>query len=223
LAGSWAAYAERWSALHGGYDPRQASPLVRGWLFLAYVTGKALSRLPVGPDTVTAAGLLLSAGVPLLAWPGGGWPILAAVLVLGSSLADTVDGALALITDRVSRLGRVYDSAADRLSEACWVIALVLIGAPVWLAVGCGALAWLHEYVRARATVAGMSEIGVVTVAERPTRIIVMVFALVITGVVTLVDADLAADAATVAAAVWTVLGVVAFVQLVIAVRRALR
>jgi CDP-diacylglycerol--glycerol-3-phosphate 3-phosphatidyltransferase len=222
LVGSWAAYAERWSTLHGGYDPRRASFFVRGWLFLAYLTAKALSRLPVGPDAVTASGLLLSAGVPLLAWPGGAWPAAAAVLVLASSLADTVDGALALITGRASRLGRVYDSVADRVSEACWVIALVLAGAPVWLAVGCGALAWLHEYVRARATVAGMAEIGVVTVGERPTRIIVLVFGLMLTGIVTVADASLTGDAATLTTAIWSVLGVVAFIQLAVAVRRAL-
>jgi phosphatidylglycerophosphate synthase len=219
---SWAAYAERWSALHGGYDPRQASVFVRGWLFGAYTVARTLSRLPVSPDAVTLLGLVLSAGVPLLARAGSGWPLAGVVLVLASALADTADGALALITGRVSRLGRVYDSVADRISEACWLVALVLLGAPGWLVAVCGGVAWLHEYVRARATVAGMAEIGVVTVGERPTRIIVVLFALAITGVVALVHGSLTGIAATVATGVWTALGLVALVQLVAAVRRAL-
>jgi phosphatidylglycerophosphate synthase len=213
---SWAAYAERWSALHGGFDPRSATRLVRGWLFLSYSVSRQLARTRTGPNAVTVAGLLLSIGVPLTAWPDGAWPLLGALLILASALADTVDGALAVVTGAASRLGRVYDSTADRLSEACWATALVLLGAPIWLAVAAGGVAWLHEYIRARATVAGMADVGTVTVGERPTRIIVVFFTLAVAGIVS-------ATAATVGAAIWLALGLVAVVQLGVAVRRALR
>jgi phosphatidylglycerophosphate synthase len=205
---SWDDYADRWSALHGGYDPRRASPLVRGWLRLAY----ELSRyLPVSPDAVTLLGLLLSAGVPATVLS---WPLASAGLVALSALADTVDGALAVATGRVSRLGQVYDAVADRLAEACWLVALTLVGVPAWLTVCCGALAWLHEYVRARATAAGMAGIGVVTVAERPTRVLLAAAALA---------AAFDGRYATVATAVWAALGAVALVQLLVTVRRSLR
>ena len=220
---TWAGYAERWSELHGGYDPRAASFFVRGWLFLAFQVSRRLARTPIGPDAVTVLGLALSVGVPLAAGLGGAWPLLGAALVLASALADTADGALALLTDRVSRLGSVYDSAADSLSEACWTVALVLVGAPVWLAVAAGGVAWLHEYVRARATVAGMADLGTVTVGERPTRVIVVLFALLVTGVLGVVHDSLTATAATVATAVWALLGLLALGQLVVAVRRELR
>lgn len=212
---SWSDYAERWSKLHGGFDPRTASPLVRGWLFLSYRLSCRLARTGAGPNAVTMAGLVLSIGAAITAWLGGPWPALGALLVLVSALADTADGALALITGKASRLGRVLDSVADRVSEACWVLALILLGAPIWLAVATGGLAWLHEYVRARATVAGMHEVGTVTIAERPTRIIVVVVALVAAEVVTW--------ASTVATAIWAALGLIGVVQLAIAVRRALR
>jgi phosphatidylglycerophosphate synthase len=212
---SWSDYAERWSKLHGGFDPRTASPLVRGWLFLSYRLSCRLARTGAGPNTVTGAGLVLSIGAAITAWLGGLWPVLGALLVLVSALADTADGALALITGKASRLGRVLDSVADRLSEACWVLALILLGAPIWFAVATGALAWLHEYIRARATVAGMHEVGTVTIAERPTRIIVVVVALA--------AAEVTTWASTVATAIWAVLGLIGLIQLAVAVRRALR
>ena len=215
---SWPDYAERWSKLHGGFDPRGASRLVRGWLFLSYSVSLHLARARTGPNTVTTAGLLLSAGVALSAWSGKAWPLLGALLILVSALADTADGALALITGKASRLGSVYDSAADRLSEACWALALVLLGAPVWVAVAAGGVGWLHEYVRARATVAGMTDVGAVTIGERPTRIIVVFFTLAFAG-----TGKATATVATVGSAVWAVLGMAALVQLAIAVRRALR
>jgi phosphatidylglycerophosphate synthase len=216
---SWAEYAERWSKLHGGFDPRSASRLVRGWLLLSYRVSRPLARTGTGPNTVTTIGLVLSAGVALAAWPGERWPLLAALLVLVSALADTADGALALSTGKASRLGHVYDSAADRLSEAAWAIALALLGAPAWLAAAAGGVGWLHEYIRARATVAGMADVGTVTIGERPTRIIVVFFTLAVAGALS----AYASTAVTIGTAVWVVLGGAALVQLAIAVRRALR
>jgi phosphatidylglycerophosphate synthase len=219
----WNGYAERWAALHGGYDPRHATPPVRGWLRAAYRIARALARLRLRPSAVTFAGVLLAAAVPAAArWgPAGG--LVAAALVLLGALADTADGALALVSGRESRLGRVYDSVADRLSEAAWLLGLYLLGAPGWLAAGCLAVTWLHEYVRARATVAGMSEIGAVTVGERPTRVLLALFGLACAGVGGLAAPDLAAGTVTVAAAVWAALGAIGLLQLAVAVRRALR
>jgi CDP-diacylglycerol--glycerol-3-phosphate 3-phosphatidyltransferase len=220
---SWADYAQRWSALHGGYDPRTAPPLVRGWLRFAYTTGGALVAVGAGPDQVTVVGLALSAIVPLVVALGGGWPLAAALVVLASVVADSTDGAVAVISGRASRLGHVYDSVADRVSEAFWLLSLVVLGAPAWLVVPCGALAWLHEYVRARAATAGMRELGAVTVAERPTRALVTILALAVAGLVGLVAGAWAgALVAVLATVVWSALGVVGFVQLARAVRRAL-
>lgn len=218
----WDGYAARWAAAHGGYDPRSASPLVRGWLRMSYELGAALTRTGVrSPNAVTVLGLLLSVAVPVAVAGGRGWAFAGAVLVLLSAVADTVDGVLAVVTGRASRLGQVYDSAADRVAEACWLVALVVLGGPAWLAAGCCGLMWLHEYVRARATVAGMSDIGTVTVAERPTRVLVTIF-----GLLAVAGADLAGrwqDATTLAVlVVMAGLAVAGFVQLVAGVRRAL-
>jgi phosphatidylglycerophosphate synthase len=207
---TWEQYAAGWRDLHGGYDPRTGSPFVRGWLRLAYLVGRAAARAGATPAVVTGIGLALSVGVPLVAR----LPFLAAVLVLLSAVADSADGAVAVLTGRASRSGQVYDGLADRVSEACWLVALWLLGAPGWLLLACGGLSWLHEYVRARAAAAGMSEVGVVTVAERPTRVILVVLALMAAGI---------PRGVTVLVGVWAVLAAVGFGQLLVTVRAKLR
>jgi len=219
---SWDQYATRWSGLHGGVDPRDGSPLVRGWLRLAYGVGRFLARLGVRPATVTVAGLLLCGLVPLTVRAGRFGPVLGAVLVVLSTVADSADGAVAVITNRVTRLGYVYDSVADRLGEAAWLVAFWLLGTPVWLVVAAGGVSWLHEYLRARATAAGMREIGVVSVAERPTRGIVVAVGLVLAGLASLAGPALRTGTATLAAAAWLLLGVVGLGQLTVAVHAAL-
>ncbi|MCO8276095.1 CDP-alcohol phosphatidyltransferase family protein [Actinoplanes sp. TRM 88003] len=211
----WDDYAAAWSELHGGFDPRKANFLVRGWVRIAYAVGSWLARRRVGPMSVTTAGLLICLAVPasVAALDRVGL-FLAAVVVLVAALADGLDGAVAVITDRATRLGYVYDSVADRLGEAAWLVAFWLAGAPGWLVVTAGAASWLQEYARARATAAGMSEIGVVTVAERPTRVLVAIFGLL--------AAFAWAPLITAAAAVWLALALVAGTQLLLAIRRAL-
>jgi CDP-diacylglycerol--glycerol-3-phosphate 3-phosphatidyltransferase len=211
---TWDQYIAAWSRLHGGFDPARSSPVVRGWLRLAYQTGSRLAARRVGPTAVTTAGLLFCWAVPGAVLLGRGGLLLAAVLVLVAAFADGLDGAVAVISGRASRLGYVYDSVADRLGELAWLIAFRLAGAPGWLVVAAGAASWLQEYARARATAAGMSEVGVVTVAERPTRVLVAIFGLV--------AGFVAAPLITAATAVWLALALVGLGQLGRAVRRAL-
>jgi phosphatidylglycerophosphate synthase len=221
VALTWDQYADRWSGLHGGYDPRAGFPLIRGWLRLAYRTGRLLARLGVRPATVTAVGLLLAVLVPVAAWAGRWGPLLGAGLIVLSTVADSADGAVAVITNRVTRLGYIYDSVADRLAEVAWLVAFWLLGAPAWVVVVAGGLTWLQEYLRARATAAGMTEIGVVTVAERPTRAIVGTFGLTLAGLAGFATRDLSTGAATMAATIWSLLGAIGVGQLAAAVHAA--
>ena len=146
--------------------------------------------------------------------PAGKTRVTRADLVAGLQSLGVPPGALLQVHSSMSRLGYVYDSVADRLGELAWLVAFWLAGAPGWLVVATGAASWLQEYARARATAAGMSEIGVVTVAERPTRVLVAVFGLLAAFVLpTLI---------TVATVVWLTLALIAGTQLAIAIRRAL-
>ena len=220
---TWAEYAAAWSALHGGFDPDRASPVVRGWIRLAYRGGSLLGRWGVGPTAVTVIGLVLCVGVPFAALLDDGGLLLAGVLVLLASFADGLDGAVAVVTGKVSRIGYVYDSVADRLGEVAWLAAFWLAGAPAWLAVCGGVVSWLHEYVRARATAGGMADIGVVTMAERPTRVAVASSALVVGGFAGLVHSGWDTVVVVLGAVTWLALAVIGAGQLIVAIRRELR
>ncbi|KQX64413.1 CDP-alcohol phosphatidyltransferase family protein [Angustibacter sp. Root456] len=163
-------YLAGWERLHGT-DPR-ASRLVHGWLRASYLLARPLAGRGVSPNAVTAVGVVVAAAVVPLALAGGRWPLLAAPVVVVSGVVDNLDGAVAVLTGRTSRWGALADALADRVSDAVYVVALWLLGAPGWLAVVAGALAMLHEYARARAGGLGLPDAAVITVAERPTRVV---------------------------------------------------
>ncbi len=220
---SWDQYATQWAGLHGGVDPRRVGGAMAGWLRVSYALGRALVRLRIGPAVVTAAGLLLSLLVPAFVNQGGWWVPAAGALVVASALADSVDGAVAVVGRRVSRLGFVYDSLCDRLAEVAWLAGLKLLGVPGWLVVTCLAVAWLHEYIRARSVAAGMPDVGVVTTAERPTRVSFAVLGLVLGGATGFASARLAAGTATAVTAIWLVFGLIGLIQLLSTVHARLR
>jgi CDP-diacylglycerol--glycerol-3-phosphate 3-phosphatidyltransferase len=213
-----AEYLRRWAPLHGGYEPRQGS-LVGRWLSLAYRAARPLAARGVQPDVLTAWGVLASAGVAATAGVGGRWPLLAAVVVAAAGFLDNLDGAVAILGGRTSRWGYVLDSLADRLSDAAYLLPLWFLGAPGPLCVLGGGLMGLQEYARARAGNAGMGEIGVVTVWERPTRVILTAFVLLGCGLAP-GRSDLLASAGATA---WVGLGVIGLTQLLAVARRALR
>lgn len=211
-----AGYFARWSSLHGGYDPRE-SRLIRTWLALVCRLARPLARAGVAPDLLTLLGLLAGAGVVGLCLIGGPWVFAAALLVVLSGVLDALDGAVAVLADRVSAWGGLIDSLADRVVEGFFLVSLWVLGAPGMLCVVAGALTYLLEYGRARAGGLGMTEIGTVTVGERPTRVIVTsMFMVGVAGY----DEGLWA---VLGSAVWAGLGLIACFQLLIATRRALR
>lgn len=214
---SRAEYLQRWSALHGGYDPR-GSGWAYGWLSIAYVVARPLARRSVPPDLLTGAGVLVSLAVVALTSLGGRWVIAAAAVVVVSALFDSLDGSVAVMTDRTSRWGYVLDSVVDRVSDGLYVLALWIVGAPGWLCVAAASLSTLQEYARARASGAGLGDIAVVTVWERPTRVVVTALFLLGAGIYT----TAAETWATAGAAAWATLGVVGLVQLLVVVRRRL-
>jgi phosphatidylglycerophosphate synthase len=208
-------YFDRWAVTHGGYDPR-SNALVSWWLAIAYAVARPLAAARVPPDLVTVAGLLAT-GVAVLLARGEGWLLLgAAALVVVAGLLDNVDGAVAVLRDRATSWGAVVDPVTDRAGDLLMVLALGLAGAPWWVCALGGALMFLLEYVRARAAVVGMTDLGVVTVWERPTRVIV-------TAAFLASAAALGDPWPALGAWVWVGLGVIGLVQLLVVVRRTLR
>jgi CDP-diacylglycerol--glycerol-3-phosphate 3-phosphatidyltransferase len=208
-------YLRRWAALHGDAG---TGGLVGWWLGLTHRLAVPLARRGVGPDTVTMLGLAVSVTVVPPAAVGGRWPLLAVGLVVLSGLMDNLDGAVAVLTDRVSRWGAVLDAVCDRVADTAYVVALWVSGAPGWLCALAAALSLLHEYVRARAGAAGMHRVGVVSVGERPTRVIVTAMFLLAAGLYPAASATWA----LLGAAAWVGTGAVGLAQVLVAVRSEL-
>jgi CDP-diacylglycerol--glycerol-3-phosphate 3-phosphatidyltransferase len=201
------AYFARWQELHGGYDPRNGSAFVRGWLTLVYRLGLPLARLGVSPSAVTLSSGVVGVGVVLAA--DRGWGVVAGLLVVLCGLLDNLDGCVAVLQDRTSWWGYVLDSVVDRVTDTLFLVAVVLLGCPVEVAVATGFGCFLLEYLRARSGNAGGDDVGRITLAERPTRVILLAGGLLV-----------APTWGTVALLAMTVIGLG---QLGISVRSALR
>jgi len=151
-----------WSRLHGDAN---ISGIVKGWLSISYVIVKPLSKARVTPNILTILGLFF--GVLLYANAEIFWS--PALLVL-SLICDGIDGSLAIVTSKSTKWGAILDSTVDRLTEIFWVLALYKIGADLKLLIVVLLAASVQEYIRARAAGLGVSEVGIVTFAERPVR-----------------------------------------------------
>lgn len=154
----------RWSQLHGGVEARG---VIAGWLNISYLLARALAFLRFTPNVITTIGLAASIAIWFASYT---YQLLA--LVVFSLICDGLDGSLAIYRDRASKFGELYDSVADRISEALWLMGAAFVGVPVRWAIAMWVLAASQEYARARLASLGYSEIGVVTPAERPVRAI---------------------------------------------------
>jgi len=167
-----AAFRERWSDLHGGYDQGESGVAAR-WLSLVEGGARPLASRGLAPGVLTGAGVAAAAAAMPAALAGGRWRLAAATAVVGSGFSDGLDGAVAVLSGRDTPAGYLLDSLADRVSDAAFLLSLRLAGAServIYLAaLGIAGL----EYGRARAGNAGFGEIGIVTVGERPIRLIV--------------------------------------------------
>jgi phosphatidylglycerophosphate synthase len=151
-----------WSDLHGN---AKISGIVKAWLSISYLIVKPISRVRITPNILTMFGLFF--GVILFLNAKTSW---ASVLLVLSLICDGIDGSLAILTKKSTKWGAILDSVVDRLTEIFWVLALYKIGADLKLLVLVLLTASLQEYVRARSAGLGVSEVGIVTFAERPVR-----------------------------------------------------
>jgi phosphatidylglycerophosphate synthase len=144
---------------------------------LAIGPALALGRLGLTPNALTVIGSLLTACVGLLV--AQGWFLAAGVCLWLFSLTDTLDGALARATGRVSVFGAFLDSVCDRYAEAGVFLGLVWwyqsVGDPLGLSLAylsiIGSL--MVSYARARAEGVGLQAADVGWF-QRPERIILL-------------------------------------------------
>jgi CDP-diacylglycerol--glycerol-3-phosphate 3-phosphatidyltransferase len=161
----------KWSALHGNAEIKG---IVKAWLKISYGSAKFLSALRITPNLLTLLGVVFAVAMALN--PLSLWTIPLLVLSL---YADGIDGSVAIYQNRQSQFGAILDSIADRISEALWFFVAYRIGSPAWLVLVTYVIASTQEYARARLGGLGVSDVGVVTPAERPVRASFIFIALV--------------------------------------------
>lgn len=161
----------RWSELHGNAEIKG---IVKAWLKISYGSAKLVSIFRITPNLLTLLGIVFAIAMAIN--PLSLWTIPLLVLSL---YADGIDGSVAIYQDRASQFGAVLDSVADRISEALWFYVAYRIGAPAWIVLVTYVIASTQEYARARLGGLGISDVGVVTPAERPVRASFIFIALV--------------------------------------------
>jgi phosphatidylglycerophosphate synthase len=123
-----------------------------------WLLARPLTTARVPPDVVTLTGLVLAIA-SARARPGRATPLL-----IGSAIADGLDGAVAIVGDTSSAHGSVLDHACDRVGDIAAGIVLYRAGAPGALVIPAIALSFAQETWLRRAPI--------VTVNERATRIV---------------------------------------------------
>ena len=86
---------------------------------------RMLDRLGFTPNAVTVLGLVIAGGGAYLVSTGYLWP--GGVVMLVAGVFDMFDGALARLTGKASNAGALMDSVFDRLSEAAFLLGLLVL------------------------------------------------------------------------------------------------
>ncbi len=166
-------FNQSWSKLHGD---AQITGVVKGWLAISYTLVKPLANLRVTPDLLTILGLFF--GILLYLNAQNNWAIIFLILSL---ICDGIDGSLAIITGKSGKWGAMLDSVFDRITEVFWALTFISIGANQNIVIAAWLIAATQEYLRARSAGLGLTDVGVVTIAERPVRASILFVALVAT------------------------------------------
>ena len=143
---------------------------------------KLLARTPITPNTITWLGFLITAGAAALI--ATEHLFVAGFVVLVAGVFDMLDGALARLTNRVTRFGGILDSTLDRVSEAILLLALLAVFArdqKVAESLLTGIVLFsslMVSYLRSRIEAMGIDcKIGLFT---RPERVIVLALGLLL-------------------------------------------
>jgi len=207
-------YLVRWAQIHGTKRP---TGLVLVWLRMSFTLSTPLTRL--NPNVITAFGPLLMLVAIYFAESTNRNYFLASIIVFAVGLVDSFDGIVAVRTSNTSSWGAFSDGIVDRLIDTGIGLLLIVLGAPIEVAVIAFTIALIHEYMRAKASGLGFREVGVITPAEKPTRIAIGTMFLFACGVLP----EQTSQLAIVASQAWLALGAISFAMLMRAFRKNLK
>jgi len=146
---------------------------------------KFISKTPLTPNAITLIGFGITVISGVLAYTDH--LLAAGIVVLVAGFFDMLDGALARITQRVTKFGAILDSTLDRVSEALVLLGLLAVFVrdaqlAESMLIGFALLgSLLTSYTRARMEGLGIEcKSGLFT---RPERVIVTAAGLILSGI----------------------------------------
>ena len=138
--------------------------------------GRALARTGLPPTFWTVVGFLFAVVAGLLYATHSSQPYLAALAIVCSGIFDVIDGAVARVTNKISKSGSFNDSTLDRLAEVAIYSGIIYAGYTyslvVLLALG---FSILVSYTRAKGDSLSVTLSGV-GIGERAERLLVLIF-----------------------------------------------
>lgn len=144
--------------------------------YLVNPIARAMVSLGITPNYLTLLGLIITIGsAPLIAT---GHLIEGGAVMLGGSLLDMFDGAVARVSHKTTAFGAFLDSVSDRIGEIAVLSGMLVFyvktdsDTGVYLAFGTLSVSLLISYLRARAEALGIQ--GDVGLMGRPERVIVL-------------------------------------------------
>jgi CDP-diacylglycerol--glycerol-3-phosphate 3-phosphatidyltransferase len=164
---------------------RPAERISDGAHLLAVPVGRVVAKTGVPPNLLTIFGFLVNVGVAWIISRGPDYFLIGGGLIVVAGIFDLLDGAVARITNRVTKFGALLDSTLDRLSDAVLLFGLLWyyawkqdasIEVILIFAAIVGSL--LVSYVRARAEGLGLdADVGIM---RRTVRILTLAIALML-------------------------------------------
>jgi len=164
-------FKAKWSTLH---SDAKTDGIVGAWLNISYRFGLICTLLRISPNLLTLLGLVGAVATAITSQS-----IWAIFFLVFSLFCDGIDGSVAIFQQRESHWGATLDSVIDRISEAFWFYALYAVGVSAWIPIALWSIASFQEYARAKLISLKVSDLGVVTPAERPVRASFLFLALI--------------------------------------------
>jgi CDP-diacylglycerol--glycerol-3-phosphate 3-phosphatidyltransferase len=191
------------------------------------LVGRVILSTRLKPGAVVGVGLVASLFIPFCVLVGGPVVLVALPLIALTALCDASYTLIAARSTSLSRRVLVLEPLAARLSEASWLLALWILGAPGWGVAVTGALCWMYVLTRLRARQVGLNDLGMVTLGERSVREVVVALGLGACGVIAVAGGGEYArwtdGVVTITITGWMLLAALGLLQLVIVVSAALR
>jgi len=138
---------------------------------ITYPIARKIAALNISPNTITVVGFVISTTyLPLIAY---GKPLLALFVIALSGSMDILDGAVAKITGKTSKLGSFLDSTLDRIEDIIFIFGLRFLKIDELLIYSFLALSLMISYMRAKGESLGLKVEGR-GIVERAERIILI-------------------------------------------------